>query len=154
QPKAAQPAGPGTPAPPPAQAAPEPRPTWMVNCNSVSGGYDCRASQTLFAQKTNQRILTLAVRTLPNAKSPDLLIQGPLGIYLPAGISIQIGNDKPKALPVQSCDRSGCVAQSTMTDEEIAALRGGANLTVTMLDLKKAPVKLQVPGLGFAAAYA
>ena len=116
QPKATKPAAEGA-APPKAapEAAPQ-TPTWMVNCTNIAGGFDCRASQTLVRKDTNTRILTLAVRRTPVAKRPVLLLQGPLGIYLPAGITLQVGNEAAKALPVQSCDQAGCVAEYAITD--------------------------------------
>jgi invasion protein IalB len=126
----------------------------MVNCTSVTGGFDCRASQTLFIKNTRQRVLTLVVRTTPNANKPVMMIQAPLGIYLPAGITVQIGKDAAKTLPVQSCDQGGCLTEYAVTDDEIAAMRGGADVTISVQDLKKAPIKLQVAGLGFADAYA
>lgn len=156
QPKAPAPASEGPSAPPEAAGkdAEAPKRTWMVNCTSVAGGFDCRASQTLLAQNSRQRMLTLVVRTTPEAKKPVMMIQGPLGIYLPAGIVLQIGKEAAKVLPLQSCDQAGCLAEYAVTDAEITAMRGGDDLTITMRDLKKAPVTLKVPGLGFAEAYA
>ncbi len=145
--------GPTAPTQPaPGEAAP-PQPTWMVNCTNVSGGFDCRASQTLIAKKTGVRVLTLVVRTTPDAKKPVMLIQVPLGIFLPAGITLQIGKEAAKKLPLQSCSQEGCLTEYAVTDAEIAVMQQDADLTVSVQDLKKAPVTLQVPGLGFAAAY-
>jgi invasion protein IalB len=106
------------------------------------------------SQDSRQRILTLVVRRSPAAKTPVMMIQGPLGIYLPAGVAVQIGTDAAKVLPLQSCNQGGCVTEFAMTDAEIETMRGGADLTVTMQDQNKAPVTLKVPGLGFAEAYA
>jgi invasion protein IalB len=156
QPKATQP-GPGR-ATAPAQAGAEeaqpPRPTWMVNCTSVTGGFDCRASQTIRSANSRERLLTLAVQITPDSKKPIMLIQGPLGMYLPAGVTLQVGRDAAKVVPLQTCDQSGCFTKYDVTDAEIAAMRSGADLTVTILDVKKAPVELKVPGLGFDQAYA
>jgi invasion protein IalB len=157
QPKQPQPAPAAAPTAPtqpaPGEAVP-PQPTWMVNCTNVSGGFDCRASQTLIAKKTGVRVLTLVVRTTPDAKKPVMLIQVPLGIYLPAGITLQIGKDAGKKLPLHSCNQEGCLTEYPVTDAEIAAMQQGADVAVLVQDLNKAPVTLQVPGLGFGAAYA
>jgi invasion protein IalB len=126
----------------------------MVNCTNVAGGFDCRASQTLFLRDRKIRLLTLAVRKAPGDKRPVMLIQGPLGFYLPGGITLQVGKEAAKALAVQTCDQVGCVAEYAISDAEIEAIRDGADLTVTMQDLKKTPVPLKVPTIGFAEAYA
>jgi invasion protein IalB len=156
QPKQPQPAPAAAPTAPtqpaPGEAAP-PQPTWMVNCTNVSGGFDCRASQTLIAKQTGVRVLTLVVRTTPDAKKPVMLIQVPLGIYLPAGITLQIGKDPAKKLPLQSCNQEGCLTEYSVTDAELATMQQDSDLTVLVQDLNKKPVTLPVPGLGFAAAY-
>ncbi len=152
QPKQPQPDQAAPTQPAPGEAAP-PQPTWMVNCTNVPGGFDCRASLTLIIKKTGQHLLTLVVRTAPDAKKPVMLIQVPLGIYLPAGVTVQIGKEAGKRLPLQSCNQEGCLTEYPVTDAEVAALQQGADVGVSVQDLKKAPVTLQVPGLGFAAAY-
>jgi invasion protein IalB len=155
QPKQAQPtpdASDTQPQPSPQTTAPQP--TWMVNCTNVAGGFDCRASQTLVNKNTGKAVVTLVVRTTPGTKKPVMLVQVPLGIYLPAGIGLQIGRDAMKTLQLQSCNLEGCLTEYSLADAEIAAMQRNADLTVSMKDLKQIPVSLKVPGLGFAAAYA
>ena len=130
------------------------KPTWSVNCSSSEQGLDCQASQSLFVQQTGQRLLTVAVRVPPDTKKPTLLLQLPLGIYLPAGATVQVGKDPAKAVPFKTCDQNGCIAEYPVTDAEVAAMVKGADLTVSMQNINKEPVSLTVPVLGFAAAYA
>jgi invasion protein IalB len=130
------------------------QPTWMVNCTNVPGGFDCRASQTLLFTKTGMRALTLAVQTKPSAKAPVMLMQLPLGVYLPAGVTLQIGKEAANASPFLTCDQSGCLAEHAVTNKEITAMEAGADLTVAVKDLNKAPINFRVPGLGFAEAFA
>jgi invasion protein IalB len=83
-----------------------------------------------------------------------MLIQLPLGIYLPAGASLQFGKDAAKKIVLQSCDQNGCLAEYAITDSEIGAMLKGADLTVTIQNLKQEPITVQVPVTGFPAAYA
>lgn len=87
-----QPATPKQPAP--GQAAPA-RPTWVVNCSNAEKGLDCRVVQSLFLRKTGQRLLSVIVHVPPDTKKPEMLLQLPLGIYLLAGVTLQIGKDAP-----------------------------------------------------------
>jgi invasion protein IalB len=138
-----------------APAAPTPaQPTWAVNCTNSQAGLDCSTLQTMFVKETGQRLLTVAVRMPPDTKKPVMLVQLPLGIYLPAGATIQFGKDQAKMVPLRTCDQNGCVAEYAITEAEIAAMAKGANLTVSMQNLKKEAVPFTVPVLGFAAAYA
>jgi invasion protein IalB len=153
QPQPAPAAAPATPEQAaPGEAAP-PQPTWRVYCSNVPGGFDCRASQTLVNKNTGQRLLTLVVRTAPDAKKPMMLIQVPLGTYLPAGVTLQIGKDAGKKLPLESCNQEGCLTEYPVTDAEIAAMQHGADVAVLVRDVTKAPATFRVPGLGFAEAY-
>lgn len=137
-----------------AQAAPPPSRTWKVACSSKQVGLDCRALQTLFLKNTGQPVLTVAVHVPPDTKKPTMLFSLPLGFYIPAGVSLQFGKDTAKALPVQSCDRSGCLAQYAVSAAEISAMQQGADLSVTLQDMRKKPITFLVPVAGFAEAYA
>ena len=138
-----------------AQAAPPPPRTWKVACSSKQVGLDCRALQTLFLKNTGQPVLTVAVHVPPDTKKPTMLFSLPLGFYIPAGVSLRLGKDAAaKSLPVQSCDRSGCLAQYAVSAAEISAMQQGADLSVTLQDMKKKPITFVVPVAGFAEAYA
>ena len=90
----------------------------------------------------------------PETKKPVMLIQVPLGTYLPPGASLQIGQDDARTLPFQSCNRAGCIAEYAVTNAELATMAKGADLTVSFQTLQKQPITLQVPSAGFAVAYA
>jgi invasion protein IalB len=148
QPAAATPIQPG-----PGQTAPS-QPNWAVNCSNIPAGLDCRAIQSLFFKSSGQRLLSVVVHVPPDTKKPELLLQLPLGVYLPAGASLQIGKDAAKTVPYKSCDQYGCLAEYAITEAEIAAMSKGSDLTITMQNLNQQPVTVTLPALGFAAAYA
>jgi invasion protein IalB len=139
--------------PAPGQAAP-PQPTWAMNCGNTQQGLDCRAVQSMFVRNTGQRLLSVVVHVPPDTKKPVLLMQLPLGVYLPAGATLQIGKSEAKSVAFKSCDQFGCIAEYPITEAEISAISKGSDLTITMQNLRKEPVTVTVPSLGFAAAYA
>jgi len=139
--------------PAPGQAQP-PQPAWAMNCGNTQLGLDCRALQSIFVRDTGQRLLSVVVHVPPDTKKPVLLMQLPLGVYLPAGAGFQIGKAEGKNVPFKSCDQFGCLAEYAITDAEIAALSKGQDLIITMQNLRNEPVTVTVPALGFAAAYA
>jgi invasion protein IalB len=139
--------------PAPGQAAP-PQPTWAMNCGNTPQGLDCRAVQSLFLKNTGQRLLSVVVHVPADTKKPVLLMQLPLGVYLPSGATLQIGKSEAKSVAFKSCDQFGCIAEYPITEAEIAAISKGSDLTITMQNLRKEPVTVTVPSLGFAAAYA
>jgi invasion protein IalB len=136
-------------------APPPPPPRWIVSCASVQSGLDCRAGQSIsLSQGKNNLRVNVAVQVPPDTKKPNLLIQLPLGVYLPAGVSLQFGSSAAKTLQFQSCGPSGCVTEYPVADAEIAAMLQGANLSISAQTAGKKPFTVQVPVSGFPAAYA
>jgi invasion protein IalB len=133
------------------QTAPA-QPIWGVNCAGTVAGLDCRAIQSL--QMTNTGQASVAVRVPPDTKKPVMLILVPSGIYLPAGVTVNFGQDGAKRASVQSCDSSGCLAEYAISDAEIGAMVKGQVLTVSVQDVNQLLITVQVPSNGFAAAYA
>ena len=122
---------------------------------TTDGKLDCRAGQSVFIKTTGQRLLSVAVRVPADTKKPVLMLQVPLGVYLPAGASLQIGKDEAKTLPFRGCDRGGCVAEYAITETEIAAMTKGSDLTISVQNQNQQPAfTVTVPVTGFAAAYA
>jgi invasion protein IalB len=154
----AQPKGQAAPVNAPADAAgqpSQPQPNWIVSCNQTRPGLECRAGQSLFLKRTRQRVLSVAVRMPADTKKPNFLMQLPLGVYLPAGATLQIGKEEVKTLPYTSCDQGGCIAEYAVTDAELASIAKGADITISAQgSISRKPFTLTVPALGFAAAYA
>jgi invasion protein IalB len=153
----AQPKGQAPQVQAPAEAAgqpAQPQPNWVVSCNQTKPGLECRAGQSLFLRSTRQRILSVAVRVPADTKKPVLLVQLPLGVYLPAGTALQIGKLEAQTLPFISCTQGGCIAEYAVTDGELSSIAKGSDLTITAQTVQRKPFTLKVPALGFAAAYA
>ena len=110
----AQPKGQAAPVNAPADAAgqpSQPQPNWIVSCNQTRPGLECRAGQSLFLKRTRQRVLSVAVRMPADTKKPNFLMQLPLGVYLPAGATLQIGKEEVKTLPYIAVRAAGGDAQ-------------------------------------------
>ena len=143
------PAKPTTAPAPPTRA----RPTWVVNCSNSKGGLGCRAVQSVFIKKTGQRFV-LAVRVPPDTKKPVILVQVPLGTYLPSGVVLRFGKGPDKSVPIRSCNRSGCLAEYGVAEAEIASMQRGRDLRIWVQTRKREPASLKVPTAGFEAVYA
>ena len=129
------------------------QPSWEVVCTGSQAGLDCRVGQSLpFVGEGGRLIVALEIP--PDTRVPVMLLRLPLGVYLPAGLSVRFGNDAAKQLQFESCDQNGCSAKYAITKAEIAAMLNGADVTISAQNLKRQPVVVRVPALGFSAAYA
>jgi invasion protein IalB len=141
---------PTQPAPGQARAAP----VWRLNCSDSQAGLDCRAAQTIVVKQTGQPFLTVVVRVPPDTKKPVMLIRAPLGTYLPAGLSLQFGQEAAKTVPFRNCNRSGCVAAYAMSEAEIGSMVSGTNLAMSLQNRQRTPIAVTVPAADFPEAYA
>jgi invasion protein IalB len=78
----------------------------------------------------------------------------PHGVNLPSGVTLQLGQNGSKVIPFQSCNVNGCLAEYSMSEAEIISLSKGTNLMLSVRSVDNTPVSFNVPGAGFAAAYA
>lgn len=131
-------------------------PGWAVNCRSRAGekGLSCRMSQRVVAKNSGQRLTDVAFLVGPEANTTEVLLQLPLGLYLPAGASYQVDANAPQKLSIRACTRSGCYARAPVSPETMQALRNGKQLKIDFKDRAERPVTVPLSLEGFEAAYA
>jgi invasion protein IalB len=139
----------------PATGQPASAQGWIPKCVSSSrrSPVECSVEETLVMANTGQPVSSVVVQMPANAREPVLTIRVPVGLYLPAGVTIQIDEQKPEPVPLLTCDLQGCFAQMTLNPNMIAALKGGKKLSVSFQNMAKANVVLPFPLGNFADAY-
>ncbi len=139
------------------EAAPAPAPPaeWSSQCISVArgGDADCSIEQRLVVQETGQLVIVVSVRVPHAPRTPAMLIQLPLGLFLPAGIQLGVDDRTTQTLPVQRCDANGCYVGLSLDASLLAALKAGKALRLTMRNMAQEPVTFEVPLAGFSAAF-
>jgi invasion protein IalB len=127
---------------------------WRVTCGGPQDRTRCLVTQSIYGSKSKQPLLVAIIERDPATKLPVLLLRLPLGVYLPTGVSLGVGDQPRKGIKVETCIQSGCAARSLVSEDEIAALREGAKLSVAVRDRTRKVVNFEFPGGGFAEAYA
>jgi invasion protein IalB len=130
---------------------------WRVECTSDGKILDCRAFLQVVDRAPNrpdQLIVAVIVRRPAESKQPLMVIQFPLGLLnLTEPIQIRVDNGPVDSQPIQTCANVGCLANFTLNDKFLAAMRSGKELKVTGQNIVKKPLELPLPLLGFALAY-
>lgn len=129
---------------------------WRVECSGNGKILDCRAIQHLVERAPNradQLLIAAIVRRPPEAKQAQMLIQLPLGLNLTEAIQIRVDTGPTESQPIQTCTNAGCLANFTLNDKFLAAMRTGKELKVTVQNAAKKPIELPLPLLGFGLAY-
>lgn len=146
-------------------AAPEGAPTstesqppaasWASRCaaDSRQSALDCSVEQSIIETKSRQLLMQIVVRVPPDTRKPVLAIQLPLGLFLPAGVTLKFDEGKPERFDVQTCDQKGCYLQLPVSPEMLQQMAKGKQMSVSFQNLSKQDIGVPVPLGGFALAY-
>ena len=137
-------------------AAPAQRPDWNIQCqNAASGsGFNCQMSRAVVL-KQNRKLLLRVTVTLPaQTKKPALLVQTPFGLFLPAGVRLQIDEKKPQGMVLQTCNQNGCFASGPISKQMLTGMKKGKQLKAIFQNLQKKDITVALPLSGFAKHYA
>lgn len=131
---------------------------WTLHCVTAEGRPEaCEMLQDVSNDKG--RVLLMMVGRVPNIDTPGMLILLPLGIALPAGVSLRIDNGDRQPIELKLCAKEGCHAeQAPLKPDVLSALKAGTKGTVSFYVFarqgKQQQVNIPVSFLGFSAALA
>ena len=134
---------------------PAPGPGWAVNCKSEARdkALECRMSQTVVLKQSGQVLTNVTFRLPSDTKKPEVIVQLPLGIFLPAGASFQVDENATQRLTVRACDRNGCYANAAISPDVMATLKKGKQFKVSFQTLAEKPVTVPLSLDGFVESY-
>ncbi len=129
---------------------------WIKECEKMKGpeGKEielCQISQTLTNTEINQPMLKVAAGYVPGKKDAVLIITLPLGIILPPGIQLTVGEGKAAKVPVTTCLPQGCQAGAQLDKEFTERLKKGNKLIVTFLGPDGKQINAPISLSGFTA---
>jgi invasion protein IalB len=130
---------------------------WMVRCGRPRGqeAEVCEMQQQQIDNE-DRTVMAVAVGKVPGSSDVGLLILLPLGILLPAGVTMQIDSGAAIPLEVERCERQGCRIERLIEPDLLSRLKAGTKATVFFeaFDPQGKRQRLGVPIslLGFTAA--
>jgi invasion protein IalB len=128
---------------------------WTSRCVSEArnGNVDCVVEQSAVVTKTGQLLADISIRVPADTRHPVMLIQLPVGLYLPAGVTVQIDTGKPQQITLQTCDLKGCYGAEPLADDVLAAMKSGTRFAVSFQNTAKETVVIPFGLSNFAEAY-
>lgn len=148
---------PQQPAPTPAASKPAaPQSNWITRCTSQTraGSLECAVEQSIVKTDTRQTVALFRVQVPAETRAPVMLVQLPLGLFIPAGLSLQIDDQKANTQPIHTCDAGGCYVTGPLAAELLGQLQTGKTLRLRFQNLAKETIDVSMPLDGFASAYA
>jgi len=89
----------------------------------------------------------------PEGEAKVLRVTVPLGMQLQHGTRMMIDQDQPAQQPYKICFPVGCMADYPVTDDMIAKMKKGQQITLQAINMQGTPISLPLPLADFAKAY-
>jgi invasion protein IalB len=139
----------------PIQPEQPPKTLWGTSCSAVSrsAALDCVMEQRVIITETWRLLVGVKVRVEGAGRTPALMVQTPLGLFMPSGVTLRVDSVEPEKLDVQTCDAAGCYAGMAMSAEFVALMVTGRELLVSFQDLARQDVNVTVSLQGFSAGF-
>ena len=127
---------------------------WVSRCVAPARNapLECAIEQRLIMQNTQQLVALVSIRTPSESGAAMLALQAPLGLFLPAGIGIDVDGASAQVLELQTCDNNGCYANTPISEDLLAAMTRGQKLNIKFQNLNKQRITISATLLGFTAA--
>lgn len=130
---------------------------WIVRCERPVGAANeqCILFQVVNRrdQQTNQtqRVLLTNIGYVGPEKQPIISFAMPLGLYLPAGVKIQVDKQTPIEATVETCIQTGCRATLSLSAAAVGQLKRGNAATFTIQNLRRQNITLPISLKGITA---
>lgn len=147
----AQPAAPAKPAGPPPVTT-KTFDDWLVRCPTAPQPMPCDAVQLLLEPKSKQRVLSLSVAYDQTKAAHVVRIILPLGVWLPNGVTVQVGATKIEKVAIRRCEPFGCVIEGLLDPKLREAMRKGGDAKIVVFDQAKKPLDLKFSLKGYDTA--
>ena len=104
---------------------------WQIRCEAPPGAHaeQCALMQSVTAEDRPNVGLTVIVLKTADLKTRLMRVVAPLGVLLPSGLGLKIDNQDVGRAGFVKCEINGCIAEVTMDDKLIAAMRNGKTST-------------------------
>jgi invasion protein IalB len=127
-------AAPSAPAEAPQQLAGEPIGDWMLNCAIIPQTSEKRC--TIMQQISDDRSKSVVFAWVIGKDDKDNLVavwQTPTGVLINRGVVIDVGTDKPIAVPYTACITGHCEAVATLAPDFVETLIKAERATATIV---------------------
>jgi invasion protein IalB len=135
--------------------APEPA-AWGTSCASAGRAAElqCSIEQRVVLSNNGALLTLINIRPVPGQAEPVMLVQLPVGLYLPAQLKFGVDGKALDTQPFQTCDGQGCYVGAPVKAELLAAMKAGNALELTFQDQSRTDITVPVALNGFSAALA
>ena len=127
---------------------------WTLECGALpSGKRICQMTQVVNNPKDGKPLLQAAVIKPSGGKKAILRLVAPLGVWLRPGVGFSINGGSKNNLNFEFCLREGCIAQLGLSSGLVNAMKRGSKARLSIQNIQRRKLNLDVSLRGFTAAY-
>ena len=157
-PAAPAPAAPAAPAAPSASASAPSAWIKICNTNAETKVEVCVVNQELRAE-TGQPIAALTIQSTKEPGKYGIGVVVPIGFVLPPGVTLAVDGAKKATaqyticIPPNNQQPAICIAQASVADDFIAALKKGNKLALVLVNPQNKPIPIEMSLSGFSKTF-
>ncbi|MEG9884280.1 MAG: invasion associated locus B family protein [Hyphomicrobiales bacterium] len=132
---------------------------WQVQCDTFTSNdkpvRQCGMIQTVKNEQRQNIGLSAVIARLQQDKKEVAMMRVlvPLGVFLPAGIGLEIDDQAIGRIPFTSCPPRLCMAMAEITPDMLEKLKKGKTANFVVYEAPGAGLSMKVSLKGFTAAY-
>ncbi|MCP5433017.1 MAG: invasion associated locus B family protein [Alphaproteobacteria bacterium] len=127
---------------------------WSVRCIQPDGQLKrCVMSQVIVEKESQKPVVHMSAGFVPDSAVPVMQIAVPLGVYLPAGIALNVDEEQLVHRGFEVCSPSGCQLLVVLSGELLEKLKKGDKAEIAFQDAARQNVGVPASLKGFTAAY-
>jgi invasion protein IalB len=134
------------------QAAGQPPQGWFKVCAKQEDNDICN-TQNVVTADSGQLLTAISLIDVKGKVNRKIFqISVPSGRLIPPGVGLQIDKNKPTKVEYGICFPDRCIAEAQLSNELVAALKKGGELTITSINFQNKPNPLKISLSGFGEA--
>ncbi len=112
---------------------------WTYKCIKSAQYSDSCSAQQLIRNQAGDIALDVNVSLIRRGDVivPRFKIQAPLGVFLPAGLTVELPDQKPFNVPFQFCQEQGCFINLDLADNVVEQLKNNTSMIVGYKDINR-----------------
>lgn len=128
---------------------------WATQCSTTvrDGEISCFMEQKIALRESGQLVVAITIQVPPETRVPSVVIQVPLGVFLPGGVIAQVDDGLAQTYEIKTCDQAGCYAGDPLSSELLTAMETGETLNIKFQNFSQEEIVIPVPLTGFLDSY-
>jgi invasion protein IalB len=105
---------------------------WKIECRDNDQGKRCGIVYALLNRESKQVVFSWTI--VPDDENTEMqkaIVRTPLGVLLPAGLTVTFPGSNPLTIDFRTCGQRGCLSEIPLTDQWVKALRSQEMMTVS-----------------------